>query len=125
MVAGHAVTTKESLNGVESRDDVWYLLPYQLQQVKDSVLCVLCVCFLLCLNVCVVFCVLCIVCLPCFLLCVCVYCCAVVAECVCVAHQGRCHGSSTGPQCTPHLLRYLLTTHTDRERQTYWYHIYI
>ena len=34
VVAGHAVTMQESLEGVERDDRVWYLLPYQRGQVR-------------------------------------------------------------------------------------------
>ena len=34
VVAGHAVTVQESLEGVERDDQVWYLLPYQRGQVR-------------------------------------------------------------------------------------------
>lgn len=36
VVAGHAVTVQESLEGVERDDKVWYLLPYQRDQVRPS-----------------------------------------------------------------------------------------
>jgi hypothetical protein len=34
MVAGHAITAAESLEGANTTDAVWYLLPYQRDKVR-------------------------------------------------------------------------------------------
>ena len=36
LVAGHAVTITESLQGVDKNESTWYLLPYQKGQVSGS-----------------------------------------------------------------------------------------